>query len=143
VHAHTGFLHHPIACLGVKVGKVAELAQRHEAALDVFDSRFDDPLLLRIPRGTGVDLEAVSLGTLGVCALRTLLIHGARSVIYRVSQRLEETSWLRKLMTRRNVNVAAVALANKTARTVWALLRHDREFDAAHKAARPATAIAA
>jgi hypothetical protein len=33
-------------------------------------------------------------------------------------------------MTRRNPNVAAVVQANKTARIVWALLAHDREYDA-------------
>ena len=98
-----------------------------------------------VPRqhSSGGKSNLLGISKRGDAYLRTLLIHGARSVIYRVSQRLEETSWLRKLMTRRNVNVAAVALANKTARTVWALLRHGREFDAAHKAARPATAIAA
>ena len=36
--------------------------------------------------------------------------------------------WLAGLLHRRNPNVAAVALANKNARTVWALLAHDREF---------------
>ena len=35
---------------------------------------------------------------------------------------------MRKLMDRRNKNVAAVALANKNARIVWALLAHDRMF---------------
>jgi transposase len=60
--------------------------------------------------------------------LRTLLIHGARSVIYRARQRSNRESWLVKLVDRRNVNVAAVALANKTARIAWALLAHDREF---------------
>lgn len=37
-------------------------------------------------------------------------------------------SWLVKLVTRRNANIAAVALANKTARTIWALLAHQRAF---------------
>jgi transposase len=60
--------------------------------------------------------------------LRTLLIHGARSVIFRAMQRADTESWLFKLTTRRNNNVAAVALANKTARIVWALLAHQREF---------------
>jgi len=36
--------------------------------------------------------------------------------------------WLPTLMARRNPNVAAVALANKNARIVWALLARDREF---------------
>jgi transposase len=61
--------------------------------------------------------------------LRTLLIHGARSAIL-AAQRKATTAdtWLGKLLHRRHPNVAAVALANKNARTVWALLAHDREF---------------
>ena len=39
-----------------------------------------------------------------------------------------ENGWLARLLGRRHPNVAAVALANKNARTVWALLAHDREF---------------
>ena len=38
--------------------------------------------------------------------------------------------WLAGVMGRRNHNVAAVAQANKTARIVWALLAHDRQYDA-------------
>ena len=66
----------------------------------------------------------------GDAYLRTMLIHGARSVIYRATQRADAESWLVKLTTRRNKNIAAVALANKNARTIWALLAHDREFKA-------------
>ena len=62
--------------------------------------------------------------------LRTLLIHGARSVIFRAQQKADKSSWLHKLLERRNPNVAAVALANKNARIVWALLANDREFQA-------------
>lgn len=71
----------------------------------------------------------------GDAYLRTMLIHGARSVIYRATQRADADSWLVKLTTRRNKNVAAVAMANKTARTVWALLAHGREFKAGYAAA--------
>jgi transposase len=39
-------------------------------------------------------------------------------------------SWLAKLRGRRHQNVAAVALANKNARIVWALLTQDREYQA-------------
>ncbi len=60
--------------------------------------------------------------------LRTLMIHGARAVIRLAEQKAEPESWLRKLMARRNTNVAAVALANKNARIVWALLAHNRTF---------------
>ena len=65
--------------------------------------------------------------------LRTLLIHGARAVI-RVAERKAgyAQSWLARLMGRRNKNVAAVALANKNARTVWALLAHARDYQASY-----------
>lgn len=68
--------------------------------------------------------------------LRTLLIHGARAVI-RVAERkaTHAGSWLEGVMGRRNKNVAAVALANKNARIVWALLAHDREYAADYGAA--------
>ena len=71
----------------------------------------------------------------GDAYLRTMLIHGARSVIYRATQRADGESWLLKLTNRRNKNIAAVALANKNARTIWALLAHDREFKADYAAA--------
>ncbi len=60
--------------------------------------------------------------------LRTLMIHGARSVIRVAENKAAPESWLRKLLARRNKNVAAVALANKNARIVWALLANDRTF---------------
>jgi transposase len=67
----------------------------------------------------------------GDAYLRTLLIHGARAVIY-AAQRKKDTAdtWINRLIHRRNTNVAVVALANKNARIVWALLAQDREFQA-------------
>jgi transposase len=63
--------------------------------------------------------------------LRTLLIHGARSAILAAQRKSVNTNvWLAKLLDRRHPNIAAVALANKNARTVWALLAHGREFRA-------------
>ena len=60
--------------------------------------------------------------------LRTLLIHGARSAILAAQRKAVNTNvWLAGLLGRRP-NVAAVALANKNVRTVWALLAHGREF---------------
>lgn len=70
--------------------------------------------------------------------LRTLLIHGARSVINASGEKVEPESWLKKLMGRRNTNVAAVALANKNARIVWALLAHGRSFHPDYKFAQTA-----
>jgi len=59
--------------------------------------------------------------------LRTLLIHGARSVLRAVQMQAtpsanREDQWLRDLLARRHHNVVAVALAAKTARIAWALL---------------------
>jgi transposase len=71
----------------------------------------------------------------GDAYLRTLLIHGARAVISRIRQNQHRNVWLLKLMERRNRNVAAVALANKNARIVWALLARDRQFRADYAAA--------
>jgi transposase len=61
--------------------------------------------------------------------LRTLLIHGARSVLLYARRRAEQGhGWLLRLVDRRNPNIAAVALANKNARIVWALLAHRRDY---------------
>ncbi|MGF6838130.1 transposase [Paraburkholderia youngii] len=53
--------------------------------------------------------------------LRTLLIHGARSVLTH-SKHLSDS--LQRSLARRPFNVAVVALANKMARTIRALLVH-------------------
>src|ERR1700676_2135238 len=65
----------------------------------------------------------------GDCYLRTLLIHGARSVVRVAQAKTELTgSWLQALLGRRNANVATVAVANKNARIAWALLANNRRF---------------
>ncbi len=89
-----------------------------------------------VPRQSSSGGKATLLGMSkrGDAYLRTLLIHGARSVIYRTRQRADAESWLFKVVSRRNANIAAVALANKTARIVWALLAYQREFRADHTA---------
>lgn len=67
--------------------------------------------------------------------IRTLLIHGARAVLLaaRSAQRRGCTldrlrAWALDLQDRRGHNKAAVALANKLARIVWATWRHERDF---------------
>lgn len=61
--------------------------------------------------------------------LRTLLIHGARAVL-RVSGQKEDprSRWVQNLCSRRNKNIAAVALANKNARIAWALLTKETDY---------------
>jgi transposase len=61
--------------------------------------------------------------------LRTLLIQGARAVLRVVDQKDDPRSrWLQNLCSRRNKNIAAVALANKNARIIWALLTKETDF---------------
>lgn len=63
--------------------------------------------------------------------LRTLLIHGARSVLMHAGKKKDRNSrWLISLEARRGYNKACVAQANKTARIVWALLKHDTCYEA-------------
>lgn len=83
-----------------------------------------------VPRqhSSGGKNNLLGMSKRGDSYLRTMLIHGARSVIYRVRQRSDAQGWLAKLVARRNANIAAVAMANKTARTIWALLAHQRTF---------------
>ena len=62
--------------------------------------------------------------------LRTLLIHGARAVVARAKHKDDRLSrWVTNIATRRHPNVAAVALANKTARTAWAMLGNETNYD--------------
>ncbi len=62
--------------------------------------------------------------------LRTLLIHGARSVVTHAKHRDDRLSrWVTGIAKRRHPNVAAVALANKTARIAWAMLRNESDYD--------------
>lgn len=80
---------------------------------------------------TGGKTNLLGISKRGDTYLRTLLIHGGRAIIRCVGQNPPQAnSWLARILARRHKNVATVALANKNARIVWALLVHDREFRA-------------
>jgi transposase len=65
----------------------------------------------------------------GDAYLRTLLIHGARAVIQMAKDKDDRLSqWVTRLAARSHPNVAAVALANKTARMAWAMLRNGTDY---------------
>jgi transposase len=86
-----------------------------------------------VPRqnSSGGKQTLLGISKRGDTYLRTLLIHGARAVVRVAERKLNHAgSWLAGVMGRRNKNVAAVALANKNVRIVWALLAHDREYTA-------------
>jgi transposase len=62
--------------------------------------------------------------------LRSLLIHGARSVIQQAPRRDDRLSrWILEVCARRGKNKATVALANKLARIGWAVLRHQQPYE--------------
>lgn len=64
--------------------------------------------------------------------LRTQMIHGARAVVSQAKHRDDPLSrWVTDIAKRRHPNVAAVALANKTARMAWAMLQDSTDYDPA------------
>lgn len=61
--------------------------------------------------------------------LRTLLIHGARSTLRTAKDKDDRLSrWVTRIAQNRHHNVAAVALANKTARIAWAMMKNGTEY---------------
>ena len=80
-----------------------------------------------VPRqsGTGGRVKMLGISKRGDVYLRTLLIHGARTVATRSKVR---SAWLDQLLARRPLNAAVVAQANKMARTIWALVAHERTY---------------
>jgi len=88
-----------------------------------------------VPRqhSSGGKERLLGISKRGDVYLRTLLIHGARSLIRQAQAHPERYAWLNALIGRSNANVAAVALANKNARIAWALLAHDTTFKANYR----------
>jgi transposase len=84
--------------------------------------------------GTGGKVRLLGISKRGDTYLRTLLIHGARAVQMHTKA---PSKWLEEIGHRRPPNVVTVALANKMARTIWAVLAHERAFDRKHVSTRP------
>jgi transposase len=71
--------------------------------------------------------------------LRTLLIQGAKSAVMSADKRSDRISrWLVQLKQRAGWQKAVVALANKNARIVWAVLTRGEAFDPDHVPMLPA-----
>ena len=65
----------------------------------------------------------------GDAYLRSLMVHGARAVLQAAKGKDDRLSrWVTSLAQRRHPNVAVVALANKTARIAWALMRTGEDY---------------
>ena len=65
----------------------------------------------------------------GDAYLRSLLVHGARAVIRTAQAKTDRLSiWVMRIAMTRHPNIAAVALANKTARIAWAMLTRETAY---------------
>jgi transposase len=97
-----------------------------------------------VPRqsGTGGRVQLLGISKRGDTYLRTLLIHGARGVLANSRAAKDPNTWVGRLIQRRHHNVAAVALANKMARQIWALLAHQRRYDPKQGSMGPLSAAA-
>jgi transposase len=96
-----------------------------------------------VPRqdSSGGKTNLLGISKRGDTYLRTLLIHGARSVLLSLKRHPDRADgWLARVAARRNPNIAAVALANKNARTVWALLAHGRDYQDGYSSVKPLAA---
>ena len=90
-----------------------------------------------VPRqdSSGGKTRLLGISKRGDRYLRTLLILGARSVLRQMQRHPARAaqSWLERLTARSHPHIAAVALANKSARIAWALLAHEREYQADYR----------
>ncbi len=79
---------------------------------------------------TGGKTKMLGISKRGNRYLRKQLIHGARAALPHLaakSTRMGE--WLKNMLARSHTNVVVVALAAKLARVIWAVLRHEKNFD--------------
>jgi transposase len=78
---------------------------------------------------TGGRPRLVGITKRGNSYLRRLLIHGARAALPGlVAGGTPLGAWLQGLLSRTHKNAVVVALANKRARIVWAVLRRGGRF---------------
>jgi transposase len=92
--------------------------------------------------GTGGKTKLGAISKCGDRYLRSLFVEGACSVLMAARKPGSKASdWLRKLAARKDYKVAAVALANKNARIVWALMIKGGRYEEARL--KPASKLAA
>ena len=87
-----------------------------------------------VPRqhSTGGKDRLLGISKRGESSLRKLLVQGARTTIRWVGRQTDRRSqWMRHLVERRGTNRTAVAVANKQARMVWALLTSHQDYQLA------------
>ena len=92
-----------------------------------------------VPRqsGTGGKVKLLEISKRGDTYLRTLLIHGARSVLTHAK---EPGPWLEQLKARRPANVVIVAQAAKMARAIWAVTAKQEDYQRGYRSIKPQVA---
>jgi len=84
-----------------------------------------------VPRqySTGGKNNLLGISKRGDKHIRRLLVQCARAYMLRLERQTDRLAqWVRSMLTRRHSNVVACALANKLARTAWAIAAHHAEF---------------
>lgn len=88
-----------------------------------------------VPRqhSSGDRQELMNITKKGDKHLRTLLIHGASAVVRLATNNNGGSlnQWLNQLKEQRGFNKTTVAVANKNARIIWSILRHETEYQPA------------
>ena len=87
--------------------------------------------------GSGGKVRLGGISKRGDTYLRTLLIHGARSVLTHAK---EPGPWLEQIKQRRPANVVVVAQAAKMARTIWAVAAKNQDYQRGFQSVRPQAA---
>ena len=85
-----------------------------------------------VPRqhSTGGKSSLYGITKKGNAVLRTLLVHGARSVLCNVDKKKDKLSlWAAHLKSTKSFNTACVALANKLARIVWSVVANKTPYE--------------
>lgn len=95
-------------------------------------------------RSSGEKSKMLGISKQGDGYIRSLLVHGSRSVIMSCNRKSKSgigweksdkpSKWTRKLFNAKGWNITAVALANKRARIAWAIARSGGAYDPEHQA---------
>lgn len=88
-------------------------------------------------RSSGSKQTLLGITKRGDAYLRTLLVHGARAVLREIHKKDNPYArWIQRLLTIKHKNVVSLAIANKQARIIWALLKNTDDSFSFEKAVR-------
>ena len=110
-----------IAALLATVGDASQFANGRQMAASLG--------LTPKQNSSGGKEKLLSISKRGDSYVRCLLVHGGRSMISASKGKEDRLSqWVTRIASTRHPNVAAVAMANKTARIAWAMIRNGSDY---------------